>query len=444
MRKRIFDNTKLLLLLFLYKCAIEIAYYYTVSPEYEPALYWNPNRNAFFMSLLFMGILVLTMPKDKERASFYVCLLFDILSVIPLISLYWMTDQKTSIPAMVIAMDVIIHLLLRIPVRKKIAFSFSEGRTTSVINAVFVIYLLTVVYFVINSSGVNILLLTLNDNIVYSVRSGISYGSFIMPYIFEWDCKVLFPFYFGIGLYENKKVFVLGSFISQMLLFLCYGNKLTILSMCLIIAVYICLKFKGSFEVIITLGATAMMAMLPVLYAIPGSHRIGKAVNWLVAMRTLFMPAMIKFEYFDFFSIYRYLYFSEGQIGRLFGITYPYDRPIGVEVSNYFFGEGNAGNHNAGIIADAYANMGFFGMILIAVIFALSFRIIDSFTGYFPLKVKIMLISLFAVYMNDNAFLTTLLTNGLLIMIAILGIYNKVYRTRKKGVVCKKETLNEI
>lgn len=441
--KKVSGNRKLWLLLFLYKCAIEVAYYFVVSQVYGSVLFWNPNGMAFFISTFLMLILVATMPADVERASFYVCLLFDILSVIPMLSLYWMINQKSYIIAMVAAMDVIIHLLLRIPVRKKIVFQMEGKRSAFFINIIFALYIFTVIYFVIRSNGINIQLLTLNDDTIYSVREENNYGSFIMPYIFEWDQKVLFPFFFGIGLYEKKKIYIVLSFVSQILLFLCYGNKLTILTICLMMAIYISLKFKKRYENVLTSGIAVVMAMLPILYAVPILQKIGKVINWLVAMRTIFMPAMIKFNYFDFFSSHEYLFFSEGQIGRLLGIEYPYDRAIGVVISNYFYGEGS-GNNNTGVIADAYANMGFAGMILIAVIFVISFRIIDSFTGHFPLKVKILVISLFAVYMNDNAFLTTLLTNGLFVMIVIVGIYNVAFMRRKGVIGCKKERLYEV
>lgn len=441
--KKTSNNRILWLWLLLYKCAIEIAYYFVVSPVYEPVLFWNPNRVAFYISTCLMLILIVTMPSDTERASFYVCLLFDMLSVIPMLSLYWMTNQKLYIIAMVAAMDIIIHILLRIPIRKKIVFQILGGRSASLIKIIYALYILTIIYFVIKSNGINIQLLTLSDDAVYSVRAMSSYGPFIMPYIFEWNQKVLFPFFFGIGLFEKKKIYIVGSLISQLLLFLCYGNKLTLLIIGLMIALYIVLKFKKRCENVIALGAAGIMAVLPLLYAVPLSQRIGKVVNWLVAMRTIFLPAMIKFNYFDFFSTHEYLYFSEGQIGRLLGIKYPYNNAIGVIVSNYFYGEGN-GNNNTGVIADAYANMGFAGMILIAIIFVLSFRIIDSFAGYFPREVKIMVISLFAVYMNDNAFLTTILTNGLFVMIVIIGIYNASFKKKKCNIGCKKERLYEI
>lgn len=442
-KKKVSDNRKLWLLLFLYKCAIEIAYYFVVSPVYEPVLFWNPDRTAFYISTCLMLILIVTMPSDTERASFYVCLLFDMLSVIPMLSLYWMINQKLYVIAMVAAMDIIIHILLRIPIRKKLVFQIFEGRSASLVKVIFVVYILTIIYFVTRSNGINIRLLTLSDDAVYSVRETISYGPFIMPYIFEWDQKVLFPFFFGIGLCEKKKTYIIGSLASQILLFLCYGNKITILIICLMIALYISFKLKKRCGNVIVMGAAGIMAVLPLLYTIPLFEKIGRAINWLGAMRTIFLPAMIKFNYFDFFSTHEYLYFSEGQIGRLLGIKYPYNNTIGVVVSNYFYGEGN-GNNNAGVIADAYANMGFAGMLLIAVIFALSFRMMDLLTGYFPLEVKIMVISLFAVYMNDNAFLTTLLTNGLFVMIVIVGIYNTAYKKRKCNIGCKKERLYEI
>lgn len=443
MSRRVSNKISLWLWIFLYKCAIEIAYYFVVSQVYGDVLFWNPNREAFLISTVFMMMLTVTLPIDTERASFYICLLFDALSVVPMLSLYWMTGQKLYIVSMVTAMDVIIHVLLRVPIKEKVVFQIGGKVSSFFINAFFLFYMMTVVYFVVRSNGINIQLFSLSDSVVYSVREEINYGPFIMPYIFEWDQKVFFPFFFGIGLYEKKKLYIIGSFVSQILLFLCYGNKLTILAICLMIAIYISLKCKKRFENIIVAGAAAVMALLPLLYAVPIFQKLAKVINWLVAMRTIFMPAMIKYNYFDFFASHKYLYFSEGQIGRLLGIQYPYERPIGVVISNYFYGEGN-GNNNTGVIADAYANMGFAGMVLIAVLFALSFRIIDLLTEDFPLNVKIMVISLFAVYMNDNAFLTTVLTNGLFVMMVITGIYNAVFRKRKGGMVCKKEQLYEI
>jgi hypothetical protein len=53
----------------------------------------------------------------------------------------------------------------------------------------------------------------------------------------------------------------------------------------------------------------------------------------IVPTRLLFVPALIKFQHFEVFKNYlNKLYYSEGLIGKIFGINYPYSKASGFVV----------------------------------------------------------------------------------------------------------------
>ena len=92
-REGLRDRLGIIGLLLLYKIVIELSYYFSTSPLYaRNGLIWNPDLGKYVYSILLFFILVLTLPENIRQVSSLFCLMFDMISVLPLISFYWMSS----------------------------------------------------------------------------------------------------------------------------------------------------------------------------------------------------------------------------------------------------------------------------------------------------------------------------------------------------------------
>ena len=97
----------------------------------------------------------------------------------------------------------------------------------------------------------------------------------------------------------------------------------------------------------------------------------------LINERVLYLPAKIKFAYFDYFSKHDFAFFSQTTIGSLFGIESSYTESIPNLIGRVYFNRPEMWT-NTGFMADAYSNMGIIGMLIIAVFLSLVLLLIDA------------------------------------------------------------------
>ena len=73
----------------------------------------------------------------------------------------------------------------------------------------------------------------------------------------------------------------------------------------------------------------------------------------IVFNRLLFLPAKIKFAYFDFFSTNEYIYFSQSSIASILGIPSNYPINVMYLIGGEYFNDSGMWT-NTGFLADAY------------------------------------------------------------------------------------------
>ena len=213
---------------------------------------------------------------------------------------------------------------------------------------------------------------------------------------------------------RKRRAFMIFSVFLQIFMFLILPYKEILLSIGIIFMVLILAKIKilfiKNFITLISLFGIGSIFVNIYLKAI---------VPFSLFVRLIFEPAKIKFQYFDFFNNNSKLLYSEGLIGKLFGLNYPYSQPIGFVIFNYFEPLGRS-NSNTGYIAYAFANAGLLGMIVMSILFALILLILDGLVGKRNFSKFLSLLMYPMILLNDGDLLTILLTGGLFLMIAIL------------------------
>ena len=151
--------------------------------------------------------------------------------------------------------------------------------------------------------------------------------------------------------------------------------------------------------------------------------RLGIDINAMIGIRAFFHPADNKFLYYELFNLFPKLGFSEGMIGSMFSLTYPFNCNLGHVLVSWLFGSDTYGSSNTGYLGEAYAQMGFVGMLLMSLLLAVILRAAASYENH---KTGAIITSCFAwnlIILSDNSLLTVLFTSGILVFLVLFMIY---------------------
>ncbi len=398
----------------LYKVIIEAVYIYRISPLYSYALLTtNTNINKMVYSWLLFILIFVAQPKNPNKPSTYLFLFMTLIMWIPLISYYWMNDMDSSYVTCEILCIIIISFWCRLMRTRR--FLIGRSVSYSFFNAIFAIYTLMTVYLILKRGGID--LRALNFRNVYDIRDEYNNLRSIDGYLMNWSARALFPAMSSYMFLRRKKGPLALAFLLQIGLYMSYGHKTFLASTVLMIIVFVLVLKRKAIRKIITIFSVGNVVayFLDVL-------GITIALRVFLPYRTLFVPVKNQFHYFEYFSSHDFLQLSGSALGRLFFSEYKYDRPIGYIVEAYFRNSGS--NGNTGVFSYGFADFGFVGMLIVAVIIGFLFWLIDCTTDKLPLPVKVGAFSYWAVTMNDNSLLITIITGGLPILILIMMSMN--------------------
>lgn len=411
-------NILIFIFLIIYKFLLDISYVRFVYKLYNyMGFTLDFNLFKYLFSILFFIVIFLILPKDKDKPSSIFLQLHLIIIIMPMLTIYAFMNESTVFFILSMLVFIFECIMLRWLPRVKIPRIKNSKR---------ILYLMLIgitvfVYFsMLKANGIPSLK-ALDISNVYSIRGTVEYP-FLMSYLVNWQAKVINPFLITTAyLNKNKKLFIL-SITLQIVLYLITAHK-SYLLIPLAILFVIKVVEKWDFLKISSLSAAVGVIFLMISYYVSQSLVLAS----LFLRRLLFVPAQIKFYYYDFFSENEFMYFSQGTIGKIFGLDYPYEMNSAKIIGEIYFGSPDT-NANTGYIADAYANMGIFGMFIIALLFILILVLIDSLSIKVGRELTIGL-SIFSILaLNDVALLTTLLTGGMLFLLVILYLYSNFKR----------------
>lgn len=139
--------------------------------------------------------------------------------------------------------------------------------------------------------------------------------------------------------------------------------------------------------------------------------------------------------YYDCFSKYPKVGFSDGLIGKCFGLSYPYKGSMGQTIFAYFNKRRLfESNSNTGYLGDSYGQAGFAGMIITGILLAYFVKLVCNIGENLGSAMMCSLMGLLIVNLNDGAFISIFLTGGWAAIMLLLIIYaepkDKVYRRK--------------
>jgi len=371
------------------------------------------NIYKYVTSFLWLFIIFLVVPKDNKKPSSIFLQLHFIIMIIPMLTTYALANESDIFLALCCSLFIMQCLILRI---------FPSIKLAKIRNSYHIIYVLiiTITGFVyismIRANGIPTLEV-FNLYKVYGVRAIVKYP-FLMSYLVPWQGKIINPFLISISyINKNKKLLVI-SILMQIFLYLIVAHKTFLFIPAAIIIIIRILEKSYLFS------SASLLALLGTIIAFLSNKIWGNIMfPSLTIRRFLFVPSQLKFYYYDFFSRNEFLFFSEGLIGKIFRISSPYKIRAANMIGDIYCGSIETAA-NTGYLADAYANMGVLGMLILSILFSIILILINSVSKNIKneLVVGISIFSILA--LNDSALLTTLFTGGLLFLLLLLYLYS--------------------
>ena len=400
--------------LLLYRVILDIIYFFVQNPIFEYLGYpFQMNATRLALSYVVVVALIGVMPVSSKRVSYLVMQLHTIIMIIPMTCMYSFTDFSTRFFLMISGIFIFQILLLRV---------LPDFKALRVKDAILIfigaISLTTVLVYGYLSVTQNFNLHVLNFANIYDIREEQSLH-FPFTYFIVWQYRIINPTLLVLGYYRKSKKMIFFSIAVQVGLFLFYPHKEVVLAIGFVFLVLFTHRFKLQFykfftSVLIVLSVvTSLFAKLMNIYMLYA----------IVPSRLLFGPARIKFQHYDFFSTKEKLMYSEGLIGIILGIDYPFDKSSGYMVG---LANGFNSNSNTGYLAYAYDNAGIIGMLIISIAFVILLKIFDSQSKRLDVVLSFALIAYPMLILNDGDILTLMLTGGLFWVILLFFTIHRV------------------
>lgn len=346
-----------------------------------------------------------------------------ILTIAPTIVICGVQDNRSMIYMIYILLVVVVQRLVGGKERKSVPISFGNERLEMYVT-IFLCIIVAAVWGIMavwnEFAGVKAFDLVY----IYEMRSKLVYPP-LFGYIVSWVTRAIIPWLLIVGLHRKKVFLILYSLFFEIIFYMILGHKSLILLVGVIVIVYTFSKIN-----VLLIGTYFGMLCSLLIGTVFGwtDSKLMILFNGLLGERTLFIPALIRHQFYDFFSKYPKVYFSDGMLGRFFSQTNLYKNSLGYMVYAY----NNQGNleveANSGYLADSYAQMGIVGMLIIGIMVILVVKFFSSYSSYVPKSILCCITVQFCVLLNDGAFFTILLTGGTWIIIVLLTIYTR--RTR--------------
>lgn len=400
--------------LFIYKLLLDYVYIEYVNKYYSyTGFVLDFNIYKYIISIFWFIILFMALPKDNTKPSSIFLQLHFIIMIIPMFTTYAFANESNVFLALSCVCFILECIILKIAPNiklRKIKNSNIILYFIIIINTVFVYGMM------IKANGIPTLK-AINLNKVYQIRAVVKYP-FLMAYLVPWQGKIINPFLITISYIKKNKKLLAFSLFLQLILYLITAHK-SFIFMPLAIIIIIKILERDNF-----IRKLSLFAPLGILF-VYGMHKLlnSTVIPSLIIRRFLFVPSKLKFFYYDFFSKNELLYFSEGIIGKLIGTKSPYTIKT-VNMIACIYLNNIETNANTGYLADAYANMGVFGMFIFSILFSLILILVNSFGKRIKKEIVVGLSLASALALNDSSLLTTLLTGGFLLLLLLLYLYS--------------------
>ncbi|MCM1185647.1 MAG: hypothetical protein NC251_00975 [Lachnoclostridium sp.] len=380
----------------------------------------HTNASKYILSWVICMLIWRLMPKGESIKALFMHLQF-ILLILPMFTLYAFTLSRSTKYILLVSVAIIIECLIL--TQKKTKYFPPKLKNLSTHTNVMVGFLIPLIAILIWTYGGFSGLEAFDLDKLYEIRALAEYPT-VLSYINTWLTLTIIPFYIVYCLDKHQYILVGILLMIELCLYMILAHKMIYLAMLVVLVAYILAKSKHLVK-LLYIGLTGLLLLLTAMFLFEKDISTITLIGIsFVGYRFLFLSATNKFFFYDFFSQYPHIYFSDGTIGKLLGMTNLYKYTSGQMVYGFAEkGELGLSSSNTGYLGDGYAQLGALGIIICAIALAYIIDYISNYEGKIPFCILASMVTLYVIVLADVALTTVLLTSGLFIFIIFLAIY---------------------
>lgn len=416
----LYSKSKLFLFVIaiLYKLSLEFTYINFLHIYYEHNyFYLDTNYIKYFESWFFFLFFLILTPQYYIKPSDFFINFFLYVFIVPLLSYYSFNNSDRLHLYIILGNLLLIYFFktnqkIKIPTIKRIhnfVFPISAG------------LIITVLIAMLFRADLQIFNFDLKKVYEFREYTDIIFDQNIFAYLNSWSFKVFGIFFLIIFIIEKKYFKLLLIFLLYFIWFGFFNHKFILFMPFVVLFFYILFNKKNNFILFVTL-LLVLICISYILYL--STDEI--FYTSIVIRRIFFIPSMLTFKYFEFFSENNFIYWSNS-IMSVF-IEYNYStNPVKI-IGEYI---GTNSHANNSFLSSGYMHAGFYGILFYTLIFKLILWIIDSCSYGKKSKLivtSITLVPIISLILNSDL-PTSLLTHGIFISIVLIFFYNYKLRT---------------
>ena len=377
--------------------SVVVAYY---GFSYEPSLLRSVLSWSVYLPLL------LCVKSDFRKPSDFFLFVFLILIITPMLILMELGGKSAAFLSYSLVCFLVIGVIVRLPklnfprIRNgtKLALALALITTGSVFGMFFV------------TSG--FASINFDLALVYALREeteNIFFGGF-WGYLTPWSTKVFLPFLFSIALFKKKYIIIVLLIFIQVLAFGITGHRSMAILPIFAVGIFLA-RNKTHKNLYILVLLTSLLLLIYMLHV----YFQDVLISSTIFRRAIFLPSYLNYSYYQFFVENEYVYYSDSVLSQIS------DYPYGSESLSNLVITGA----NTGFLGTSYAHGGPLGMLIISSLVGMVLKVLDGtcentqdvcfYVSYASFPILAMLTS--------AAFFTSLLTQGVLLVILMTWLY---------------------
>lgn len=348
------------LLMFAYSELATLGYFNLNMYTYE----YSPER--FFIAHIVLLFFIFMIPAKPSRASHFFLWLHLIFPLVPMLVFFSFSGGSNYFLFLCSFAFCVINLIVRTPISFRLhSISFRWPMAVIWLGAILLTLFILANgnYFTLNYSWENI----------YSNRTEISDNQpSIFEYIHNVLSKSLIPFLLLYYLVKGNRFLLLIAAIFSIMVFFISQHRAALFYPILTLVCYYSSRFSsgrsGWAFLIIFL---CILALGIILLQFDELRLLGD----LILRRTFFAPAILNYQYFEFFQTNPHTFFSDSKLS--FGLINPvYSVPVPFIISEYV---GLPGGHaNSSYLGSGYQQAGWIGIAMYVLIIGILLKLLDS------------------------------------------------------------------
>lgn len=425
-------------ILIITKTILEISFSYFLAPlnddySFDFSIFKYCNGWVWFL-LIFIAIGKI----DNKKVSTLFLYLHFYIGIVPIICIYAFMNQNSVFFNCVCGLYFFIVMIMYyfdlqiIKAQLDINIFYRSCSNIIIIGSVGIL-IFVVIYIMYKNGLPSSGILNLLD--VYKIRASYFISNKYVNYLYDIVNYAIMPFLFGYCAYKKRYVLMTLLAILVYVFYLYSGNKTTLFSLIILIAVFICSNVVNANKLLMNLFSIGITGC-SVLWMVGGSYMPYS----LFVRRMLLDSAINKFFHFEFMLENPVRGFSGTILGKITGENSAlyngilFDESIPLAIGRIFYG--SEVSANTGFLIEGFERFGYLGFIVTGVAFVICLKAIDRLQKNTTYQFALIATIYFVFSLNDKFLIDSMLFGPGLYIIVLACFFkldedNKLIESRE-------------